>query len=42
MAAKGRGAGLQLGRLPMTKEQVAGWVSRLSNEKIVSSVTAAP
>ena len=33
---------LQLGRLPMTKEQVAGWVSRLSNEKIVSSVTAAP
>jgi hypothetical protein len=33
---------LQLGRLPMTQEQVAGWVSRLSNEKIVSSVTVAP
>ena len=33
---------LQLGRLPMTREQVAGWVARLSNEKIVSSVSAAP
>ena len=33
---------LQLGRLPMTKEQVAGWVTRLQNEKIVSSVVAAP
>ena len=33
---------LQLGRLPMTKEQVAGWVTRLQNEKIVSSVSAAP
>jgi anti-sigma factor RsiW len=33
---------LQLGRLPMTKEQIAGWVERLQNEKIVSSVAAAP
>lgn len=33
---------LQLGRLPMTREQLAGWVSQLSNEKIVSSVVAAP
>ena len=33
---------LQLGRLPMTKEQVAGWVERLRNEKIVSSIVAAP
>lgn len=33
---------LQLGRLPMTGEQVAGWVTRLQNEKIVSSVAAAP
>jgi hypothetical protein len=33
---------LQLGRLPMTKEQVAGWVTRLQSEKIVSSVAAAP
>ena len=33
---------LQLGRLPMTKDQVAGWVERLRNEKIVSSIVAAP
>lgn len=33
---------LQLGRLPMTPEQVTGWVARLQNEKIVSSVAAAP
>jgi hypothetical protein len=33
---------LQLGRLPMTKEQVAGWVLRLQNEKIVSSVAVVP
>ena len=33
---------LQLGRLPMTREQVAGWIGRLQNEKIVSSVAAAP
>lgn len=33
---------LQLGRLPMTQEQVAGWVARLSNEKIVSAVSVAP
>ncbi|MDB5619169.1 hypothetical protein [Tardiphaga sp.] len=33
---------LQLGHLPMTKEQVDGWIGRLSSEKIVSSVSAAP
>jgi hypothetical protein len=33
---------LQLGRLPMTREQVSGWLSRLSNEKIVSSAALAP
>ncbi len=33
---------LQLGRRPMTREQLAGWVARLSSEKIVSSVAAVP
>jgi len=33
---------LQLGRLPMSKEQVAGWIDRLQSEKIVSSVAALP
>lgn len=33
---------LQLGHLPMTREQVAGWVARLKKEKIVSSVAVPP